>query len=110
MLSNNKIVRAHSTEEYVDMINQAIDETFDLRQAIEFDEEFMSEGRVLVDELEACLKALYESMKDGSYQFGRNDLPLMRVIKKHTENDLPCIRLFYTINQTHRQGLDVSDG
>jgi hypothetical protein len=31
-------VRAHSTEEYVDMIKQVIDETLDLRQAIEFDE------------------------------------------------------------------------
>ena len=49
MLSNNKIVRAHSTDEYVDMIRQAIDETFDLRQAIEFDEEFMAEARPLVD-------------------------------------------------------------
>jgi hypothetical protein len=29
-------VRAHATEEYVDMIRQAIDETFDLRQAVEF--------------------------------------------------------------------------
>ena len=36
MLSSNKIVRASSTEEYVDMVKQAIDETFDLRQAIEF--------------------------------------------------------------------------
>jgi hypothetical protein len=32
----------------------------------------------------------------------------MRIVKKHTEKDLPCIRLFYTINQTHRQGLDIS--
>jgi hypothetical protein len=29
------------------MIRQALDETFDLRQAIEFDEEFMNEGRQL---------------------------------------------------------------
>ncbi|MCK4834866.1 MAG: hypothetical protein KAT12_08805, partial [Gammaproteobacteria bacterium] len=69
MLSNNKIVRAHSTDEYVEMIKQAIDETFDLRQAIEYDEDFMSEARPLVDQLEADLKALFESMKDGSYQF-----------------------------------------
>ena len=45
MLSINKIARAHSTDEYVDMVRQAIDETFDLRQAVEFDEEFMSEAR-----------------------------------------------------------------
>ncbi len=41
------------------MIKQAIDETFDLRQAIEFDEEFMAEARPPVEELEGCLKALY---------------------------------------------------
>ena len=49
-----------------------------------------------------------ESMRDGSYQFGRRDLPMMRVVKQHSEADLPCIRLFYDINETHRLGLDVA--
>ena len=71
-----------------------------------------SEENALDADIEALKKELTEmreSMRDGSYQFGRNDLPLMRIVKKHTEKDLPCIRLFYLINQTHRQGLDTSD-
>ena len=107
MLSNNKIVRAHTTEEYVDMINQAIDETFDLRQAIEFDEEFMAEGRALVDELEACLKALYESMKDGSYQFATGDLPYVALMKNYHEEMVPFRYLLKRINETHMKGLEV---
>ncbi len=107
MLSNNKIARAHTTEEYVDMINQAIDETFDLRQAIEYDEEFMSEGRVLVDELEACLKALYESMKDGSYQFATGDLAYIALMKNYHEEMVPFRYLLKRINETHMKGLEL---
>ncbi len=109
MLSNNKIVRAHSTEEYVDMINQAIDETFDLRQAIEFDEEFMSEARVLVDELEKCLKALYESMKDGSYQFATGDLPYVALMKNYHQEMVPFRYLLKRINETHMKGLELNE-
>ncbi len=109
MLSNNKIVRAHSTDEYVDMIRQAIDETFDLRQAIEFDEEFMAEARPLVDEIEAVLKALYESMKDGSYEFATGDLPYMAVMKQYHESMVPFRYLLKRINETHNKGLELKE-
>ena len=109
MLSNNKIVRAHSTEEYVDMIRQAIDETFDLRQAIEFDGDFMSEGQPLVDELEKILKDLYESMKNGSYQFATGDLPYMALMKNYHEAMVPFRYLLKRINETHNKGLELKD-
>ena len=109
MLSNNKIVRAHSTDEYVDMIKQAIDETFDLRQAIEFDEEFMAEARPLVEELEKTLKGLYESMKDGSYQFATGDLPYVAKMKQYHESMVPFRYLLKRINETHNKGLDLKD-
>lgn len=108
MLSNNKIVRAHSTEEYVDMVKQAIDEVFDLRQAIEFDEEFMGDARSLVDDLEMHLKALYESMKDGSYQFATGDLPYIALMEKYHESMVPFRYLLKRINETHNKGLDIS--
>ena len=109
MLSNNRIIRAHSTEEYVDMINQAIDETFDLRQAIEFDKEFMSEARILVDELEVCLKAVYESMKDGSYEFATGDLPYISLMKNYHEEMVPFRYLLKRINETHMKGLELTE-
>jgi hypothetical protein len=107
MLSNNKIVRAHSTEEYIDMVKQAIDEVFDLRQAIEFDEEFISDGRSLVDDLEKQLKALYESMKDGSYKFATGDLPYVAMLERHRESLIPFKYLLKRINETHNKGLEI---
>lgn len=107
MLVNNKIVRAKSTDEYVDMVRQAIDEVFDLRQAIEFDEEFLSDGRSVVDDLEAQLKALYDSMKDGSYQFATGDLPYMALLEKHHEQMIPFRYLLKRINETHNKGLEI---
>jgi hypothetical protein len=109
MLSNNKIVRAHSTEEYVDMVKQAIDETFDLRQAIEFDEEFMADARPLVDELESILKDLYESMKDGSYQFATGDLPYVALMENYYDGMVPFRYLLKRINETHNKGLELTD-
>lgn len=109
MLVNNKIVRAHSTEEYVDMIKQAIDETFDLRQAIEFDEEFMAEARTLVDALESELKAIYDSMKDGSYEFATGDFDFIAEMKKYHESMVPFRYLLKRINETHNKGLELQD-
>ena len=109
MLSNNKIVRASSTEEYVDLIKQALDETFDLRQALEFDEEFMDGAASLIDELDKHLKALYESMKDGSYQFATGDLPYMALLEQYHESMVPFRYLLKRINETHNKGLELKD-
>ena len=109
MLSNNKIVRSHSTYEYVDMIKQAIDETFDLRQAIEFDEEFMAEARPLVEVLETNLKDIYDSMKDGSYEFATGDFPYVAEMKKYHESMVPFRYLLKRINETHNKGLELTD-
>ncbi len=109
MLSNNKIVRASSTEEYVDMIRQALDETFDLRQALEFDEEFMDGASNVIDELDQQLKALYESMKDGSYQFATGDLPYMALLEQYHESMVPFRYLLKRINETHNKGLQLKD-
>ena len=109
MLSNNRIIRAHSTDEYVDMIKQAIDETFDLRQAVEFDEEFMAEARPLVEVLEASLKALYKSMEDGSYEFATGDLSYIAEMKKYHESMVPFRYLLKRINETHNKGLELKE-
>lgn len=106
MLSNNTIARARTTDEYVEMIKQAIDETFDLRQAIEYDE-FMDEVRDFIDDLEAMLKQLYASMEDGTYQFATGDLPFVALMEKHHEAMLPFKYLLKRINETHNKGLQI---
>jgi predicted DNA-binding ArsR family transcriptional regulator len=98
-----------TAQEYVRLVDQALDEVGDILEAASYDFDEVESNVGFIEALKKELTEMRESMRDGSYQFGRNDLPLMRIVKKHTEKDLPCIRLFYMINQTHRQGLDISD-
>ena len=100
-------LRASTPEEYVSLIEQVIDELDDIREvsAYAFDDD---QGNLsFVDFLLKDMRELRASMADGSYQFGRNDLPCMRIVKKLSDMQLPCIRLLYMVNQTHREGLDL---
>lgn len=98
-----------NAEEYVRLVDQALDELEDILEAASYDFDEVESNLGFVEALKKELTGIRESMQDGSYQFGRADLPLMRIVKKYTDKELPCIRLFYMINQTHRQGLDTSD-
>lgn len=97
-----------TAEEYVRLVDQTLDELEDILEAASYDFDEVENNLGFVEALKKELIGIRESMQDGSYQFGRADLPLMRIVKKYTEKELPCIRLFYMINQTHRQGLDTS--
>ena len=107
-MNRNDIVRARSTDEYVQLIEQAIDEVFDLRQSIEYDEDYMSDARGFIDELEQILKDLYQSMKDGSYEFATGDLPYVALLAKYHEAMVPFKFLLKRINETHLKGLEIS--
>jgi hypothetical protein len=107
MLVNNKIARAKTTEEYIDMIKQAIDETFDLRQAVEYDDEYMSDVLPLVNELENDLKALYKAMEQGEYEFATGDLPYVARLQQYRESMIPFRYLLKRINETHMKGLEI---
>ncbi|MGB5278778.1 MAG: hypothetical protein WBO73_12020 [Gammaproteobacteria bacterium] len=106
-MSNIKIVRARSSEEYVSMIEQALDDVWDLHQSIEFDEDFMADAREFIGPLENSLKDLYQSMKDGNYQFATGDLPFMEIVEKYHDAQLPFKFLLKRINETHLKGLEV---
>lgn len=102
--------RARTPEEYAGLVDQVIDELEDIREAASFDMEDIDGPPGYVDALLKEMRELRRSMSDGSYQFGRMDLPFMRIVKQYSENELPCIRMFYQINRTHREGLDVQGG
>ena len=99
--------RAKTAEEYARLVEQVIDELQDILDAARFDFDDVESNTDYVDVLLKEMREFRTSMTDGSYQFGRNDLPFMRIVKAHDDNDLPCIRLFYDINQTHHEGLDI---
>jgi hypothetical protein len=100
--------RAKTAKEYASLVDQVIGELQDILEASRFDFDDVESNTEYVEVLLKEIRALRASMADGSYQFGRNDLPFMRIVKLHSDSDLPCIRLFYDINQTHRKGLDIS--
>ncbi len=102
-------MRPRTPEEYVDLVEQALFEIEELRASAEYDMEEMGEALGFVDELEATVRALLESMRDGSYRFADEDLPFMRLIEPVHESLLPFKSLLKLINDTHRQGLDTGD-
>ncbi len=91
-------LRAKTPQEYVKLIEQVIGELDDIKEvsAYAFDDD---QGNLsFVDVLMKDMRELRASMTDGTYQFGRNDLPYMRIVKKLSDMQLPCIRLLYMVN------------
>lgn len=98
--------RARSVEEYVEWVSQVAFEVDGLRDCLEYEIEDMSRFPVFLDPLEEGVKAVYESMKAGTYSFAREDLPFMDLAARYAEA-IPFHTLLKQINQTHRRGLDV---
>jgi len=99
--------RPETAAEYAGLVDQVIAELEDIIEAASFDFDEVESNLGFVNYLLKEMRAMRASMTDGSYQFGRKDLPWMRIVKQHSDQDLPCIRLFYLLNQTHLQGLDI---
>lgn len=91
--------------EYQDLVKEALDEIQDLRDAIEFGEDELTEALGFIDSLETELGTLREQLVDGSYQFEDKDLGYMAVVDKQSSHFLPFKDLLETINRTHREGL-----
>ncbi|NOY67410.1 MAG: general secretion pathway protein GspF [Gammaproteobacteria bacterium] len=102
-------IKARSTEEYVDLVQQSIFEVEELFMAAEFDMESMGVTASFVADLDKVLKDLYASMKDGTYHFENKDLPYMPIVEKYDERSLPFKFMLRRINETHRYGLEIED-
>jgi hypothetical protein len=102
--------RPKTPEEYVDLVDQALFEIEDLRQAAEYDMDSMGDATEFLDQLERDVRKLRESMADGSYLFGKENLSYVKVVEHQDERILPFKMLLLKINETHIKGLDVEDG
>lgn len=103
------VQRARSAEEYADWVKQAKFEVEDLRGCLLYDmEEIGESGRfpVFLEPLAKSIDAVYQSMCNGEYTFGREDLPFAGIVDRYA-NDIPFYLLLRQINETHRYGLDV---
>jgi len=101
--------RAQGIDEYVEWVRQAVFEVGDLRECLEFELEDLARFPAFLDPLEDGIKALFQSMQDGTYSFGREDLPFMDLASRYAE-EIPFHTLLKQINETHRRGLDVERG
>jgi len=101
--------RPKTPEQYVDLVDQALFEIEDLRLAAEYDMESMGAATEFLAELERDVQALRNSMADGSYRFGKENLPFVKVVERQDERILPFKQLLLKINETHIHGLDVDE-
>ncbi len=101
--------RAKTAQEYVDLVDQVIFDLEELQASTAFDIDDVEGNPAYLDVLLKEVRELRVSLADGSYLFGREDLPFMRLVRRSNEKALPFIRLFYRINQTHKQGLDLPE-
>jgi hypothetical protein len=101
--------RPKTADEYVELVKQAIFEVEELRLATEYDAESMGGVLAFLDELEAQVRRIFQSMVEGTYEFADEDLPFMKLIEGQDERLLPFKYMLRMINQTHRQGLAVDE-
>ncbi len=79
--------RAKSVDEYVEWVRQAVFEVGDLRDCLEYELEDASRFPAFLDPLEEGIKGIYQSMQDGTYVFGREDLPFMDLAERYSRGD-----------------------
>ena len=100
--------RARSAEEYAEWVKQAMFEVRDLKDCLLYEIEDLQRFPAYIEPLEDGVKQVYEAMLAGTYQFGRQDLVFMDVLRRY-EDQIPFHSLLKQINETHRKGLDVPD-
>jgi len=100
--------RARTVDEYVEWVRQAVFEVGDLRDCLEFELEDLDRFPAFLDPLDEGVRAVYQSMKDGTYGFGREDLPFMDLAERYS-GEIPFHTLLKQINETHRLGLEAGD-
>jgi hypothetical protein len=100
--------RAKNAEEYIDWIKQAVFEVQDLRECLEFEMEDLQRFPAFLGPLQDGINAVYQSMKTGTYAFGREDLAFMDVAATNAD-EIPFYTLLRQINETHRKGLEVDE-
>lgn len=101
--------RPATAKEYVYLVDQALDEVNDLKMSAEYDMDSLGSALKFIPELSNFLQELRDSMADGSYKFGDDDLPFMRIVEYEDDSILPFKYLFQVINETHKKGLDIDE-
>lgn len=100
--------RARTPEEYAEWVKQAMFEVGDLKDCLLYEIEDLQRFPAFIEPLEEGVRQVYDAMVAGTYQFGREDLRYMEILRVH-EDQIPFHTLLKQINETHRKGLDVPE-
>lgn len=99
--------RAKTADEYIEWVKQADFEVGDLRACFEYaSEDDSARFPAFIEPLELSVQNLFESMKQGTYRFGREDLPFMDIVHRYGD-EIPFTTLLKQINETHRKGIEA---
>lgn len=100
--------RPKTTDEYVDLMHQAVYEVDELRSVMDEDSDEFAPFRPYIDLLDKQLRQMYDDMLTGTYRFDPNgaELPFIEVVRKLGPR-LPFGNLLKVIDETHRLGLDI---
>ncbi|MCK5335159.1 MAG: hypothetical protein KAQ67_03305 [Gammaproteobacteria bacterium] len=102
--------KAKTIEELIYHTNQALDEVFDLKASIEYDEEYMEAALAITGVLEQQLNDTLSIIKQTDYcAGGHSDLPFMEIVMKGDERLIPFKHLLCVINSTHTEGYAEPD-
>jgi hypothetical protein len=102
--------RARDKQEFIDLINQTLDEVEDLRAAIEYDEEFMGNAAMIVEPISIGLGKLLAAVKSNEYLMGQGDwLDFLNALQNTDHLTVPFWPLLKLILETHQQGYQERD-
>lgn len=101
--------RARTVEEYVALVKDALYEVEEMRASIAYDEEGMGATVPYMDEIESCLKGIFDEMKSGDYCWNTGDLSYVSVIRDLDDGIIPFRSLLIRINDTHKHGLETDE-
>jgi len=97
-----------TVEQYVKLVDDTLIDVEEFIACLEFDMDEPGDQMRVLEPIANALRKILDSMKDGSYLFGKEDLPFMDVANK-LSTSLPFTQHLAVINETHKKGLNIED-
>ena len=104
--------KIRNQQEYLTIIDAALDDLFDLESAIEYDEEFMENSLQFIPPIKNELQQLKQKIIEQKYDLSFQQhvaLSYMKVVQTVPMQLLPMRELLKQVNHTHIHGFDPED-
>jgi hypothetical protein len=102
-----KLQRPKTVDEYIDLVHQAVYEIDELRTCMEYEPEQAEAYGPFIEQLDHQVRGIYQQITNGEYDWGYGeDFSYMPLVVRFGRF-IPFQQLLFTINETHKNGLDV---